>query len=349
MKSHLAVLALLSLGASAIAQNAGMQRVSPNQPAQPAAVMAAPVLGQQPPAAPAQAQAGQKPAGQTAQSPRVMPTPMPGAAFDRVEESVNMIAPLTAEEILRLRKELNVRQKAAVEPLAPTGKPSTRLARVDLSPGAVPEVVRISLSEGAVVSFIDAAGRPWPIENADSFNTAGFDIASFGKNGLSIAAKMDQAIGNIAVRLEGMSGAIAFKVLSGHSAARDLDYALELQVPRYLPGVPAPVGAVISQPSMGAGELMDYLLRTPPRDAKELKVEGIVGAMAWQTPSGRIMLRTDKLVLTPDAKRRQSSSDGMTVYELPVTPVALVSDNGRLINVQISGFSISTSQQETRK
>jgi intracellular multiplication protein IcmK len=268
--------------------------------------------------------------------------------LDRVEESVNMIAPLTAEEILRLRRELNVRQKAAVEPLIPQGKPSTRLARIDLSPGATPEVIRISMSEGAVVSFIDAAGRPWNIENADSFNPTGFDIAAFGKNGLSIAAKMEQAIGNVAVRLEGMSGAITFKVLAGHTASRDLDYAIDLQVPRYLPGVPAPVGAVIAQPSLGVGELMDYLLRTPPRDARELKVEGIVGAMAWQTPSGRIMLRTDKMVLSPDAKRRQSSSDGMTVYELPVTPVALVSDNGRLINVQISGFSIST-QQEARK
>lgn len=342
MKAKIAVLALLSLGASAMAQTAGIQRVSPNQaqkPAQPVSPMAAPVLAQQAPVA-----------QPTIQQPaRVMPTPLPGTGFDRVEDSVNMIAPLSADEILRLRRELNVRQKAAIEPLAPQGKPSTRLARVDLSPGATPEVIRISLSEGAVVSFIDAAGRPWNIENADSFNTAGIDIAAFGKNGLSIAAKMDQAIGNVAVRLDGMSGAITFKVLVGHSSTRDLDYAIDLQVPRYLPGVAAPVGAVISQPSMGAGELMDYLLRTPPRDAKELKVEGLVGAMAWQTASGRIMLRTDKLVLSPDAKRRQSSSDGMTVYELAVTPVALVSDNGRLINVQISGFSIATTKTEARK
>jgi intracellular multiplication protein IcmK len=341
MKSKIASLVLLLLGAAALAQNAGMQRVAP-APAQPQAPMAAPVLGQQAPA--------QQPALQVTnqQQTRPMPAPLPGMPLDRVEESVNMIAPLTAEEILRLRRELNVRQKAAVEPLIPQGKPSTRLARIDLSPGATPEVIRISMSEGAVVSFIDAAGRPWNIENADSFNPTGFDIAAFGKNGLSIAAKMEQAIGNVAVRLEGMSGAITFKVLAGHTASRDLDYAIDLQVPRYLPGVPAPVGAVIAQPSLGVGELMDYLLRTPPRDARELKVEGIVGAMAWQTPSGRIMLRTDKMVLSPDAKRRQSSSDGMTVYELPVTPVALVSDNGRLINVQISGFSIST-QQEARK
>lgn len=348
MMKKIVYLALLSIGATALAQNAGMQRVGPAvTPAQqPAAPLAAPALGAKPPA--------QQPAMQVAPQPgRVMPTPLPGGAMpapDLADESVRMIAPLSAEEILRVRRELNVRQKAAVEPLIPQGKPSTRLARLDLSPGATPEVIRISMSEGAVVSFIDAAGRPWPIENADSFNPNGFDIAAFGKNGLSIASKMEQAIGNVAVRLEGMSGAITFKVLSGHTASRDLDYAIDLQVPRYLPGVAAPMGAVMSQPSLGVGELMDYLLRTPPRDARELKVEGIVGALAWQTPSGRIMLRTEKLVLSPDAKRRQSSSDGMTVYELPVTPVALVSDNGRLINVQISGFSISTqTQQEARK
>lgn len=330
--------ALAALATGAFAQGAGIQRITPT-PAPGVAPLAAPNLSQ-PPAAAAPAAAPQ-------QAYRPAPTPMPGAPMpDLVQESINMLAPMTPAQIRELRLELERRQKAAAEPMGFQGKPSTRLARLDLSPGATPEVIRISMSEGAVVSFIDAAGRPWPIENADSFNPTAFDIAAFGKNAISIASKVEQAVGNIAVRLEGMSGALTFKVLSGHAASRDLDYSVDLQLPRYLPGVPAPVGMVVTQPSLGADELMDYLLRTPPRDARSLQVQGIVGALAWQTADGRLMLRTEKLVLSPNAKRRQSSSDGMTVYELPLTPVALVSDDGRMVNVQISGFSIS---QESRK
>lgn len=331
----------LAAAGGAFAQ-AGIQRVQPQaqaQPAQPSvAPMAAPAIGAAPPS-PAAQQKAQRPA---------MPTPMAGEPLDLVKESINSVAPLSVEEIKRLRTELKKRANAATEPLSPVAKPSTRVATLDLSPGSTPEVIRISLSEGAVVSFIDAAGRPWPIEHADNFNPVGFDIATFGKNSISIASKMEQAVGNVAVRLEGMSSALSFKVLSGNEAARELDYAVDLQVPRYLPGAPVPIGSVSTQPALGVDELMDYLLRTPPRDAKQLKVDGLPGAMAWQTPTGRIMIRTDATVVSPNAKRRQSGSDRMTVFDIPPTPYVTVmnSDDGRFVNVRISGFSIS---QEARK
>lgn len=350
---------LLASHVAVQAQDMGAQRVSPasGQPSNRVVPLEAPALDRQP------AATGQAAGAAQAQQPQFLPlapqpTPMPmpsplpaRASIDLVNEAIDSVAPLSAEEIIRLRQELDRRAKAAATPLAPQAKPTTRVVQVDLSPGAVPEVIRISRAEGSIVSFIDAAGRPWPVENADNFNPKALDIALFGKNSLSIGSKVDQAVGNIAVRLEGMSGALTFRVLVGHAATREVDYTVDMQIPRYLPGAPAPVGAVVTQPAMGVDELMDYLLRTPPRDAKSLKVEGLAGAMAWQTPSGRLMLRTDRLVLSPNAKRRQSSSDGMTVYDLPLTPVVLVSDDARIVNVQISGFSVTQAQssQEGRK
>lgn len=345
---------LLAWTANAVnAQGSGIQRVSPSaQGAAPTVAMSAPEIGATPPSPPAAAPAASAPANSAQASRRSggntpMPMPLPGTFMpDLVNDSIQMVAPLSVEEIKRLRLELDKRSRAVTEAMAPQGKPSTRVVRLDLSPGATPEVIRISRSEGSIVSFIDAAGRPWPIEKADSFNPTGIDIASFGANSISIASKMDQAVGNIAVRLEGMSGAMSFKVLSGHAAVREIDYSVDMQVPKYLPGVPAPVGSVVTQSSIGVDELMDYLLRTPPRSAKELKIDGLPGAMAWQTSAGRIMFRTDRLLLSPNAKRRQSSSDGMTVYDIPATPVALLSIDGRMVNVQISGYSIT---KEARK
>lgn len=271
--------------------------------------------------------------------------PVPGSEL--VRDAINMVAPLDADQIRTVRKELQRRASAGTEPIAPQAKPSSRVASIDLSPGATPELVRISMSEGAVVSFIDAAGRPWNVKKADSFNPNGLDIALFGDNSISVASKMDQAVGNVAVLLDGMSSPLTFRVISGHAASRELDYSVVMQLPRYLPGQPVPVGQIASQPSLGVDELMDYLLRTPPRGAKALKVDGLPGSMAWQTPSGRIMLRTDKMVLSPNWKRRQAGTDGVAVYDLSVTPFVLVSDEGRMVNVKISGFSIN--QQEPRK
>lgn len=353
-------IAAVSSHVSVWAQQAGAQRVGPSTAPPLAQTQQQPATAPQggrvapmdAPALPAQPQV-QPPTVRSLAAPPVQPMPAPlpmaGAPLPRpdlVNEAIDSTAPLTPEEILRLRQELDKRARAAAQPLAPQAKPTTRVLQIDMSPGATPEVVRISRSEGTVVTFIDAAGRPWPIENADNFNPKALDIALFGKNGLSIASKVEQGIGNIAIRLEGMSGALTIRVVVGHASIREVDYTVDMQVPRYLPGAPAPVGAVVSQPAIGVDELLDFLLRTPPSTAKPLQIEGLQGGLAWQTASGRMMLRTEKLVLSPNARRRQSSSDGMTVYELPLSPVVLVSDDGRITNVRISGFSLS---QEARK
>lgn len=330
VKKSTVMVALLLCGAA----SAQIQRVAP---------MAAPEIGQQAPQAQARAQA---PSAAPAQSQRRPDAPMPVPGQELVREAIQMVAPLDTQQIKAVRKELNERSRAASEPIIPQAKPASRVVSIDLTPGATPELIRISLSEGAVVSFIDAAGRPWDVKKADSFNPQGLDIALFGDNSISVASKMEQAVGNVAVLLEGMSSPLSFRVISGHAASRELDYSVVMQLPRYLPGQPVPVGQISSQPSLGADELMDYLLRTPPRGSKTLKVEGLPGALAWQTPSGRIMLRTDRMVLSPNWKRRQAGTDGVAVYDLSVTPYVLVSDSGRMVNVKISGFSIT---QESRK
>lgn len=340
---------LILLAAAATAANAqGIQRLQQGgqaQPGQPQQALATPNFQSQPP------QAGQAQQGRAIR-PEPMPTPYANSAGpDLVQEGLNQMAPLTPEEIRRLRAEMLARAKAATEPLAPTAKPSTRLAHVDLSPGATPEVIRIALNEGAGVNFIDAAGRPWEIEDAHNYSPTGFDISRIGANGLSIGSKLDQAIGNILVKLKDLNTLVTFKVVSGHSATREIDYFVDMQLPRYLPGQAAPVGAVERQPGLGVDELMDYLLRTPPKDAKLLSVDGLTGAMAWQAPGGSIMLRTDRMVLSPKWKRRQSSSTGVTVYELPVASQVLVSDDGRMVPVKISGFDLNrqTQPKEARK
>lgn len=275
-----------------------------------------------------------------------MPTPLPGGVMAPLanlkEESINKIAPLSAQEIIDLRKELEVRANAMAEPIGPVAKPVRRLVTIDMSPGSSPEIVRVSFGHGSVVTFLDAAGRPWPVIAADNFNQRGLDVAVLGINGLSIGVKTAAArAGNIAVQLEGIPSPITFAVAIGQL---EVDYNVEMQVPKYLPGLAAPVGSVEKMPSLGAPELLNYLLGAAPKESRVLQVSA-ANVKAWQVTSETMIIRTDALLASPRYSRRQSSAAGVTVYEVPVSAHVILASQGQMQPVTIAGFSATKEQK----
>lgn len=333
-------LVLTAMVCSSLYAQTGMSRASASAPQ----YSAAPAPPAQAPQAPAATQLGagipasgvprqSTPAGYVAGQP--MPMPLPAPAADLKTEAIDRIAPLNAKEILELRKELGVRASAMQQPLEPTAKPVRRVVRMDLSPGAAPEVIRTAVAQGSVITFLDAAGRPWPVVSADNFNPAGFDIATFGLNGVSVGVKAAGArAGNMAVLLDGLQIPVTLSIQTGQ---REVDYSVEFHIPRILPGQPAPVGAVEQVLSLGAADLMNYLLNTPPEQARALVADSPL-ATAWQVSPDRMIVRTTGLVASPTWRRRQSSALGVSVYDLPLTPVVLVAAEGQLLPVRLSGF-----------
>lgn len=331
------VSAMLALTAVCGVSHAQLQRID---------ALAAPKIADQPPPSPPSKAQG---LGAAPVAGNPMPTPLPSGSpqkADLVNESLNQIAPLTPAETLLLRKQIAERQRAAKQPLNPLAKPAFRMETVDLSAGAMPQVIRISETEGATLSFMDLAGRPWKVVNASSFNTAGLDIGRDGSYGIVISAKMPELVGNVSIRLEDLLNPVVVQVIAGPGVPA-VDYSVGLQIPRYLPNEAPPIGNVVSQPNLKVANLMDYVMRTPPKDAKQLTVSGLPGAMAWQDPAGNLMLRTTSLAVSPNPIHRQSSFDGMTVFELPVTPYVLVTADGQYSNVHITGYS--PVQSEVRK
>jgi intracellular multiplication protein IcmK len=284
---------------------------------------------------------------------RVAPAPLPlpsgsvgngvfGPA-DLKREALDRIAPLTEVEVLELRRTLEKRSQAMEEPLNIVAKPVRRVVPLDLSPGVSPEIVRTVYGQGSVITFLDAAGRPWPVTTADNFSPALFDVNLFGTNGLSVAVKKtnSRVNGSVAVLLEGLNLPVSIALSQNQP---EVDYSVEFQIKKYLPGQGAPVGAVSNKPVLGVGELMDYLLGTPPKTAKALTVNNTT-AKAWQITDQKMIFKTDAMVASPAWSRRQSSSAGVTVYELPISAVVLVSLNGALESVQVTGFSATKEQK----
>jgi hypothetical protein len=261
---------------------------------------------------------------------------MPSPKVDLVNESIDRIAPLTAEELIRLRTELARRDAAMHENVSGRAppRPTASVYMLDLSPRAdvAPPVVRVSIGQGAVVSFLDATGNPWPIRVADNYNKVGFHMSQFTDHQLSFSLLQRNAMGNVMVALEGLPSAVGFTVVAGQPST---DYQVNMVVPKFKNGVPANVIAQESIPAVGTSDLYDYLLRTPPKTARVLQVAGMPGTFAWQTSPSKMVVRTQAQLTSAT---RYFSLDGVTVYEVPLSPLLMGTFNGRYVQLQISGF-----------
>lgn len=347
----------LLLSANAAAQSGGLptsvgsgvSRVGSGLPTQagqqqPQSLAQPPQQQTQPQQQPQQ-QSQQRPAQQQQGQPqnyRPAPTPMgpvasPALNVNLVNEAIESSVPLTAEEIRNFRRELEGRKAAMSENVSgrPPPTPTTGIYNLDLSPGATPPVVRIEVGHGSIVSFLDAAGRPWPAKVADNFSPGGLTMSQFTEHQLSIGTTSSNPINvGVAVALEGVPTAITFSVISGNSI---VDTQVHMVVPLYRNGAPPGVGSLRGEPSLTAGDLMSYLLRTPPASARKLTVEGLSGALAWQISSDRMVVRTTAMVTT-GAFRVQGIGDGTFVYEMPLSPQVRIVQADKFSSLRISGF-----------
>lgn len=267
-----------------------------------------------------------------------MPSPMPSPRVNLVNEAVDQIAPLTVEEVRRLRAELEDRGGAMRDNASGRPPAMQTFSRfdLDLSPNATPPVVRVTPGQGIIVTFEDLNGKPWPVKLGDNFGTrTGVSSREFTENSLSIDVSRDSSMGNVAVALEGLATPIVFTVVAGQAKT---DYWAQMVVPGWVGGKPPSVVAS-PLPSHKARELTDYLMRTPPSSAKLLKVEGLSGVMAWESKPGVMVLRTNAMVTSPSTTKLPSS-DGMAVYEMPVSPAVMASVNGKFVSIKISGYTV---------
>lgn len=271
-----------------------------------------------------------------------MPSPVLNQQPNLVNETIDQVAPLTADEVIKLRKELTTRQKALTENVSgrAPAKTSTQIYNIDLSPGAVPPVVRIEVAQGSIISFLDATGKPWPARVADNFAPKLLTVSQFTEHQLSVGTGSSNPINvSVAVALEGLPTAITFSVISGQSK---VDSQVHMVIPKYRDGAPPEVGALRGQPSLNSRDLLSFLLRTPPQDAKPLTVEGVPGVLAWQIAKDRMVVRSANKVVSGyfRAQGPQGLGDGTEVYEMPLSPQVSFIYNDRMVSAKVSGFTV---------
>lgn len=258
------------------------------------------------------------------------PQDLNDAAFTATMQNV---LPMTPDQIQKLRSLYNASQYAAASSPDAPPRPTATSLFVDLSPGATPPVIRLSQGFVSSLVFIDSSGAPWPIESYDVGNPTAFNIQwDKTSNTLMVQSQTLYNYGNLAVKLRGLNTPIMLTLIPGQKA---VDYRVDLRVQGYGPNASAlPVGNGL--PNSADPTLLNILDGIPPDGSKILTVSG-PEVQAWL--SGTTMyVRTRMDVISPGWISTMSSADGMHAYQMQPTPILLITENGKVVQLKIEGF-----------
>ncbi len=241
--------------------------------------------------------------------------------------------PMSPEQITRFRQLYNATQFAESSSPGTPPRPTATSQLVNLAPGSTPPVIR--LAQGFVTSlvFLDATGAPWPIAAYDLGNPNAFNIQwDKTSNTLMVQATQLYKYGNLAVRLRDLNTPVMITLIPGQQA---VDYRVDMRIqglgPDAKPMLPGP-----GLPATANPVLLSVLDGVPPPDSTELNIEG-GAAQAW-LQGNKIFIRTRLTILSPSWLATMASADGMRVYEMQRTPLLLVSQNGKVMQLKIEGL-----------
>lgn len=275
--------------------------------------------------------AGQNPAATLEQQQNYKPTTLRDEAF---KELLNKTFPMLPSQIQELHKHYDQTQLAIHSTAGAPPQPISSTITVDLSPGAVPPMLRLSTGFVTSIVFMDSTGQPWPVADYSLGNPTGFNIKWDNKtNTLFIQSLQDHISGNMAVRLGDLDTPIMISLVTGQKV---VDYRVDMQIPGTGPNAEAPVLDNISMSHGTSYALLGTLDGVPPSGSIELNVAKDYGR-AWLY-NGKLLFRTKLTVLSPAWSASVSSPDGTKVYELMNTPLILASQNGKTIKIELTGL-----------
>jgi intracellular multiplication protein IcmK len=241
--------------------------------------------------------------------------------------------PMTPEQIIRLRQLYNQTEQAAVTQPGTPPRPVATSQLVSLAPGTTPPVIRLAQGFVSSLVFLDSTGAPWPILAYDLGNPAAFNIQWDQKsNTMMIQASKQYTYGNMAVRLQNLNTPVMLTLVPGQKA---VDYRVDLRIQGIGPMAKA-LPTESGLPGSADPLLLQILDGVPPPGSQLLSVLG-GKAMAWSTKEA-IFLRTELTLLSPGWIASMKSADGMHAYKLQKTPLLLVSDHGKVVQLKLEGL-----------
>ncbi len=241
--------------------------------------------------------------------------------------------PLAPRQVVQLRQQIDLAQRAAAVPANIPPKPVSTTLMINLAPGTTPPAIRLAQGYVSSLVFVDSTGSPWPIAAFDIGNPKTVNIQWDGRsNILLIQAASPYSDGNMVVRLVGLPTPITLELVAGQ---RVVDYRADIHVSGLGPNAKElPIGSVL--PGNANELLLGVLDGVAPAGSRPLTVTG-ADCQAWMLGE-KMYLRTRFTVLSPGWIGTMVSPDGMHAYELPKTSSVLISRYGEPAELRIEGF-----------
>lgn len=276
-----------------------------------------------------------------------------------LEESIEALLPVDEEGIRRYKTRKD-RIDAALE--ASPAQMRTQTRQLNVTPGAITQVLRLTAGYVSTIVFQDSTGAPWPILSSTVGAAEAFSITqpkveqeiisesqaanatsaiqaknqaklneqtvNVQSNILNIVPLTKHASSNLVVSLEGAPYPIQLHLVteSKDKVGRISDSLVVFRLDKQGPHAVLPQ-LTPTTPTTITPELLGMLHGIPPHGAALLKIEPrVTGITVWEY-NNRLFLRTRYAAVFP-AWLGVANSEDMRVYVLPKTPSIVLSING---------------------
>ncbi len=241
--------------------------------------------------------------------------------------------PLNTDQVIQLRQQIDLSQRAAAVPPTVPPKPVSTTLLINLAPGSTPPPVRLAQGYVSSLVFVDSTGAPWPVAAYEIGNPKATNIQWDGKsNILLLQAVSPYSNGNLVIRLVNLPTPLTLELISGQ---RVVDYRVDIHVAGMGP-TPKDLSFKVGLPTSANTVLLAVLDGVAPPGSKNLTVKG-GDCQAWQV-GDKMYLRTRFTILSPGWFAKMSSSDGMQAYEIPRSASILISRYGEPVELKVEGF-----------
>lgn len=247
-------------------------------------------------------------------------------------ELLGKTMPMTPAQIHDFKQAVDTTQRAVATPANAPPKPMSSTLLVSLAPGEQPPAIKMSQGFISSLVFVDASGAAWPIQAYDLGNSQAFNVQwDTTTNVMMIQPLQGYTYANLAVRLKGLGPPVMLTLVPGQSV---VDYRVDVTVMGQGPNSTG-MDSRVGMPKDASAALLGVLDGIPPEGSKALTVSDGSGE-AWMS-DGVMYFRSRYTVLSPAWLDSMQSPDGMHAYQLPATPLLLISKLGEPVEVKVQG------------
>lgn len=252
--------------------------------------------------------------------------------IDGFNEAVEQNFPMTPQMARRYRDIFEQSERALKE--RPEPKARVGAAIISLEPGEAPQQVTVAPGIASVFGFYDATGAPWPVEDAVLGNMENFQVMKLGESTNSIALTPLVRFGwtNMIVKFEGHPKPAMVRIEVSETVVDDrLDFQVMDRGPNARQDLVTPDHRVREA---GSGVLLSALTGVDmPEGSRRVHIDG-VSARGWLL-GDTLYIRSRHALLSPGATASMAGPEGIRVYEIAPSSVALFSVDGQVTQANI--------------